>query len=218
MRTIPVVAAVCLVGALLLVGRTNNVTASPRPTEALVANVDLQALVDQSDARKEADVKVREFGAVMFKRFDETSKLKYLTLDEISEYSAALNADPQSDAHKQKVVAIRAESARRADEASTIAAKAGADLTPADKARVTLLSDMEQVRPVALERLNQLYRQNVNTEEARLRRLTLVAIREAVGKVAKEQGFTQVFDTSSLVYSSVDLTPLALVRVRKPKS
>lgn len=218
MRTIPVVAVVCLVGALLLVGRTNNVTASPRPTEALVANVDLQALVDQSDARKEADVKVREFGAVMFKRFDETSKLKYLTLDEISEYSAALNADPQSDAHKQKVVAIRAESARRADEASTIAAKAGADLTPADKARVSLLSDMEQVRPVALERLNQLYRQNVNTEEARLRRLTLVAIREAVGKVAKEQGFTQVFDTSSLVYSSVDLTPLALVRVKKPKS
>lgn len=182
-----------------------------------VANADVQSLFDQSDAKKAADEKVKEFGTTLFKRFEETARMKYLTVDELSEYSAAINAEAPTPMQTQRITAIKKASTDRAEEYSRLLGKPDAQVTAADRARLRELNTMEQARPEALQRLSQIYQRNVDAEEAKLKRLALAEVRQAIAKVAKENGVAEVFDSAALVAAPLDLTPLVLPKVRKAK-
>jgi Skp family chaperone for outer membrane proteins len=189
--------------------------AALRPDQGLVANVDMQRVFAESEARQTASARVRGYAAAVSQRFDETSRLTFLNAQEIGEYSEIINAEKPTDAQKQRAEALKAESAKRADEMQKLSTKKEADLTPQDHARMKELAAVEQQRPQALEGLRRIYQNMVSDEEAKQMNLAQAEVRVLVGKMAKEQGFTEVFDTTALVYAPIDLTPNALLRVKK---
>lgn len=185
-----------------------------RAEQEVVANVDMQRLFMESEARKTAEKNIREYGHLMFQRYEEIARLQYLTPAEIEEYSLAINAPTPTEAQKQRVAALKAESARRTEEAQRLAILKDSEITDKDRARMRELSAMQQQREQAMELLKKLYQQMVNDEEARQSRAAREEIRAAVGKVAKAMGITQVFDSNVLLYATIDLTPNVLPKVR----
>jgi Skp family chaperone for outer membrane proteins len=117
----------------------------------------------------------------------------------------------------QKLTTIKAEAAKRAAEAQTLSSKKDTDLTPADRARIRELSTMQQQQSPVLAQLQRLYQQMVNEEDAKQTRIGMAEVRTVVAKLAKDQGVSQVFDATSLVYTPVDLTTAALAKVAKKK-
>jgi Skp family chaperone for outer membrane proteins len=160
---------------------------------------------------------VKEFGSLLFKRFEETAKMRYLSVDELSEYSSAVNAETPTEMQTQRIAAIKKASTDRVEEYSRLLGKAEAQVTAADKARLRELNGMEQARPDALQRLSQIYQRNVDAEEQKLKKLAIAEVRQTIGKVAKENGVGEVFDSAALVAAPLDLTPLVLPKVRKAK-
>lgn len=185
-----------------------------RAEQEVVANVDMQRLFMESEARKTAEKNIREYGHLMFQRYEEIARLQYLTPAEIEEYSLAINAPTPTEAQKQRVAALKAESAKRSEEAQRLAVLKDSEITDKDRARMRELSAMQQQREQTMELLKKLYQQMVNDEEARQSRAAREEIRAAVSKVAKAMGITQVFDSNVLLYATIDLTPNVLPKVR----
>jgi len=172
---------------------------------------------DESDARKAAEARIVEYGRLMGKRFDEIAGNQYLMSNEIEQYADALNAETPGAAEKQKIDAIKAESAKRVTEAQGLNAKKDAELSAADRARLRELTTMLQQQNLVIKNLERLFQNMVNAKEAKELRLGLAEVRGVISKLAKDQGITQVFDTSSLVYAQADLTQAALLKVQKKK-
>lgn len=210
---------VLILSAALLIGAGPYLVraAGVQAASGVIANVDMQRVYLESDARKAADARVREYGRTLFQRFEETTRLPYLTADEIGEYSEAINAAQPSAAQQQRMAAIKALSAQRAEEAQKLALIKDADLTPKDRARLRELNTLKEQQRPALDRLRQLYQQMINEEDLKQNREANAEVRAIVGRVAKEMGCTEVFDTSSLVYATLDITPNVLLKVKKGK-
>jgi Skp family chaperone for outer membrane proteins len=181
------------------------------------ACVDMARVYAESAAKQKVVVKIREFGTTVFQRFEELTRLSYLTMDELNDYSEALFAQPQTDAQKQKMTSLRAESAKRTEEYQNLSATKDADLTPADRTRLRELNGIAQKQPQVFGQMQAGARQLVNEEEERLTRQGVSEVRDIVSKLAKEQGFTYVYDSNALVVAPVDLTLKAIERVQPKK-
>jgi hypothetical protein len=185
------------------------------PDAGAVANVDMQRVYAESDAKKASDTRVREYGRTMFDRFAQTAQLQFLSAEELSDYSEAMNSEKPTDAEKKKIADLKAESTRRLDENQKLATTPQATLTDKDKERLRILNGYQQQRPQILDRLQKVYQQMVDEEEIRQQRQGMVEVRGIVGKVAKDQGITQVYDATAMVVAPVDLTQQALQKVKK---
>jgi Skp family chaperone for outer membrane proteins len=185
-----------------------------RAEQEVVANVDMQRLFMESEARRTAEKNIREYGHLMYQRYEEIARLPYLTPAEIEEYSLAINSPNPTEAQKQRIAALKGESAKRSEEAQQLALRRDSEITDKDRARLRELSAMQQQREQTMELLKKLYQQMVNDEEARQSRAAREEIRAVVGKVAKAMGIAQVFDSSVLLYAAIDLTPNVLPKVK----
>ena len=208
-----VLTAAILIGAGPYVVRAAS-TPHAAPQEG-PAMVDLMRVYGESDVRKAADQKIEEYGKLMGQRFDEIAGMSYLNATEIRDYSDAQNAEKPTDADKQKLAAIKAESAKRSAEAQALIGKKDSDLTAADRMRLRDLTAMKEQQPSIMGQLQRLYQQLVNNKDTELTRLGVAEVRTIIGKLAKEQGFIQVFDTTAMVYAPTDLTQAALAKVKK---
>lgn len=208
---------VLALSAALLIGAGPYIVraAATRPDAAIVANVDMQRVFAESDVRKGVELKLQEYGGILGKRFDEIARIAYLSPDELSDLSAALNLDKPTEADTKKIATIRADSAKRADEYQSLSAikqPAAKDL-----ARLRELDAMQRQRPLFQERLQKVYQQAVDEEEQRRMRAGMAEVRGIVGKMAKDQGFTEVYDVAAMVYAPVDLTDQAIRKVQTKK-
>ena len=91
------------------------------------------------------------------------------------------------------------------------------NLTDPDKKHLNELSGYQQTRGQVTDRLSKLYQSAVDQEEAKQNRQGLAEIRAVVAKVAKDQGISQVFDTSSMIVAQVDLTEASLKKASSKK-
>ncbi len=214
----PFASNLILIAALFIAAGPYVVRAAgTRLPDGSTAMVDLQRVYGESDARKTADIHTGEYARLMGQHFDEIAAMQYLATAEIRDYSDALNADKPTPADMQKMATIKAEAAKRAAEAQALASKKDADLTPADRKRIGELNSMQQQQAPVLGQLQRLYQQMVNEEDAKQTRLGMAEVRTVVAKMAKDQGISQVFDATCLVYTPVDLTTAALAKVAKKK-
>jgi Skp family chaperone for outer membrane proteins len=206
-----------VLGAALFIGAGPYIVkaAGTRPDSAIRANADIQKLYSDSEIRKSIEAKMRQYGAEMFQRFDETMKLRYLTRDELTSYSQALNAETPTEADKKKVTDIKALSEKRVNEQNLLSSKKEGDLTAADRGRLRELANMLPTQAQALEELRQIYQQMVNDEETKETRAGINEVRALVAKLAKEQGVSEVFDSAAMVVAPIDLTPAAAQRLKK---
>jgi Skp family chaperone for outer membrane proteins len=191
-------------------GLNGNSAADTSP----IANVDMQRLYEESEARVQAENRVRAFSAKVYQNFEETAKLQFITPEETEDFSRAINAEKPADADTKKLASIRNLNKSRADEYQTLAAKPQTSVTAQDKARLRELTTMTQQRPVILDRLQKFYQEAVDEEASKRRRAGFAEVRAAVQKLAKEQSFTQVYDVTAMVYAPNDITEQALKRVR----
>jgi len=208
---------VLILSAALLIGAGPYlVRASITHADApMVANVDMQRVFAESDAKRSLEQKLTEFGATLGKRFDEVSKTQFLNPDEISDLSGALNIEKPTEADTKKIETIKAESQKRAEEYQRLSAVK--QPTDKDLARIRELDALQRQRPLYMDRLQKLYQQAVDEEEQRRMRAGMAEVRGIVGKMAKEQGFGEVYDVSAMVYAPADLTEQAVHKVQAKK-
>jgi hypothetical protein len=208
-----VLSTALLIGAGPYVVRAAGVGADP----GTVANVDMQRLYDESDARRTAIGRVQERARVFSDNFEATMRLQYLSLDEYEQFTNALNAEMPTEAEKKKVAELKAEAAKRADEAQKLATTPQDKLSNQDKERLRLLNGYQQQRQQAMAGLQGAYRIKLDEEDARQNRLGMAEVRSIVTKLAKDQGITQVYDSTAMVVAPVDLTQQALTKVKAKK-
>jgi Skp family chaperone for outer membrane proteins len=182
-----------------------------------VANIDMQRVYSESDARKAAEEKVRDFGIKLGGHFDEIAKMEYLSPAEISDYSVALNAEKPAPADAKKITDLKAASSTRTDEWSALSGKKDADLTKNDRDRMRELTTNRNQRPEVMARLQKIYQAAVDEQEAKENRTGMAEVRTIVAKLAKDQGLSQVYDTTSMVYAPIDLTDQALKKTQTKK-
>ena len=181
----------------------------------ITATVDMQRLFVESDLRTVALRKTDEYGRLMGQRFDEIAGSTYLTPAEVADYSEALQTVPATEASKKKIADLKLKSSKLNDEAQALAAKKDADLTAADKARSRELSLMQASWREAMNRMKQVYQEKVNDEVEKQMRIAQGELRTVVQGIAKQQGISQVFDSTVMVYSKVDLTPVVMGKLKK---
>jgi Skp family chaperone for outer membrane proteins len=208
---------VLVLSVAIIIGASSYVVraAGVHPDQGLVANVDMARVFAESDVRKGIDKNIQAFGSNLGKHFDEIGSTPYLTADEISDYSAALNAENPTDNDKKKIETIKAASAKRVDEVQKLSAVK--QPTPADQTRMRELENMQRQRPVFLDRLQKIYQAAMDEEEQKRTRAGLAEVRGIVGKMAKDQGFSQVYDVTSMVYAPTDLTEQAMRKTQTKK-
>ncbi|HSV72640.1 MAG TPA: hypothetical protein VLH79_02650 [Chthonomonadales bacterium] len=206
-----------IIAAAILIASAPYLLAAARqaPAPGLVVNVDMQQLIAASDARAQADQRLRAYHVQMFERFDRTSRLIYATPEELEQFSEAINADPETDATRQAAAKIEADVQGRREELQRLSAISDSELTDADRARIRALNAMPPQAQHAFSLLRRLYDQRVQRREAVEARRAAAEVRTIVGQIARDRGFSQVFDSTSLVYATVDMTPIALPRVRR---
>jgi Skp family chaperone for outer membrane proteins len=181
----------------------------------ITATVDMQRLFVESDLRTVALRKSDEYGRVMGQRFDEIAGSSYLTPGEVADYSEALQTVPATDASKKKIADLKAKASKLSEEAQGLAAKKDAELNAADKARNRELAMMQAAWREAMNRMKQVYQEKVNDEVEKQMRIAQAELRSVVQGIAKQQGIGQVFDSSVMVYSKVDLTPVVMGKLKK---
>jgi Skp family chaperone for outer membrane proteins len=206
-----VLSAALVIAAGPYVVRAAGIGADPGTT----ANVDIQRIYSESDARRAADDKIRAFGQKLGQNFDEIARLEFLTAAEISDYSAALNAETVTPMETKRIADLKKANADRADEFQTLTVKKDADLTAKDRERMRAIGASRQQRPQVLGNLQKLYQDAVEDEQLKQTRIGVMEIRAIVAKLAKEQAITQVFDTSAMVVAPVDLTDMAIKKAKK---
>ena len=212
---IPFNALVLTVALLIAAGPYVVRAAGVRPDTAITAMVDLQRVFGESDNRKNGYVKADEYAKGMELRFNEIAGLQYLNIQEVKELHQAMNREMQTDADKKRIAELKEANNKRSDEMRTLSTKKEGELTAAEKTRLRDLNALVQQHAANMEDLRRACQDMVNGDLEREMRKGLAEIREIVAKLAKDQGISQVFDTSSLVYSQIDLTPAALLKVRK---
>jgi Skp family chaperone for outer membrane proteins len=212
-NTLVLAAALCIGAGPYVVraaGTGRSADSSP------IANIDMQRVYEESEARLQAEERVKTYSVNAFKNFDETTRLQFQSASELEEFSRAINADKPTDADTKKLAAIRAADASRAQEFAALSAKPQAGISAQDKQRLKELTTMMQQRPVLLDRLQKYYQEAVDEEAAKQRRAGFAEVRATVQKLAKDQGFTQVYDVTALVYAPNDMTD-SVIRKVKPK-
>lgn len=214
MFNVIVLSAALLIGAGPYIVRAAG-TAFVRADNGAIANVDMQRVFAESDARKAAEQKIQEFGQKLGKNFQEISKLPYLTPEEVSDYSVALNAEKPTPEQTKKITDLQGNSAKRVTEAQQLGANK--NLTQKDKDRMKELEDMQKMRPLVQDRLQKVYQQAVDEEEQKQLRLGMAEVRGIVSKLAKDQAVGQVYDATAMVYAPIDLTDQALKKTQTKK-
>lgn len=209
--------SILLLSAALLIGAGPYLVRAvgQQPDRGTVAIVDMRRLFLESDARQANARRVIELDRTLSQRFDQIRQMTYLTGEEIGELNALLNVEKPTEEQKNRIAAIQTEAGKRAEEYARLSTTKDSDLTAQDKMRLRQLNGMAEQHRLAMAQLQQLYQRMVSDEGERQTRQTQAEIRAVVGKLAREMGYTQVFDVEALVYAPVDLTEKALDRVKK---
>ena len=108
-------------------------------------------------------------------------------------------------AEKTKLEATKTAVRDAAKQLQTLVTKA--DKTDQEKELLTDLNGRLQIAQSVLGQWNEVFNNDMDSLGSTLREEAIAQVRAKIGEVAKRQGFTMVFESSVLVYSSTDLTP-----------
>ncbi len=205
--------------ALLVGGGAMIVHAGPHASAPADGNesmglVDMERLYGASDMPLVLAQKSAQLAAEAQKRLETIAAVRFLDAKELQEYGD-LAAKIQPDASQQaRAKELKSLSDMRSAELDTLNIKKAEDLTPADKTRMRALVEMSHL----LERVLPSLRDDLLQDQAErvqvVRRDQISQLRVLVGQVAREKGILHVFDVNALVYSSTDLTPLVLKKLK----
>lgn len=201
-------------GALMSQARQNNAANQPAGLMAgSIAMVDMQRVYLGSTAPHELELKAADIENEMGRQINSILSVPLLNQAELQEYVGILNKPGALPAEKARMTALKTLSDQRATELETLKTKN--PLLPAEKARLNELMEqsrfLNQILPTIREAMN-------GSKKAQMDAIyqeQMAQLRTIVAQIAKQKNIEHVFDTSALVYSGTDLTPLVLQQLNK---
>ena len=182
-----------------------------------MAVVDIERLYNSSDLPQVLAQKAAQLGAQAQERLDALADAKFLDAKDLQEYGDLI-AKVQADAAQlARAKELKALSEARADELSKLQIKQADMLTPKDRMRMQSLVEMSHLIDRVLPSVQSDLAQDQTERLRAIRRDQIAQLRTIVGTVAREKGIAHVFDVNAMVYSSTDLTPLVLKKLKPIK-
>jgi Skp family chaperone for outer membrane proteins len=184
-----------------------------QPAAPSVAVVDMNRVFQASDAPKQLAQQAAEIEGAATKKIQEIAAGAFLEQKEGQEYLQLL-----SKAMPQPADAARIKELRELSEARNKRLQELATKTPLDnmeKKELGELNARKRNMEIILPRLQEDLQADVAARIEGVRRELFAQLRGVVGQVAKDKGVTQVFSSDVLVYSTNDLTPQVVQKVKK---
>ena len=182
-----------------------------------MAVVDMERLYNGSDLPQVLAQKAAQIGQQAQQRIDALSDARFLDAKELQEYGELIGKTAPDAAQQARMKELKALSNRRSGELDTLNVKPADMLTAADKARMRTLVEMSHLVEKVLPSVQNDLAQDQSDRLRAIRREQIAQLRTVVAQVAKEKGVAHVFDVNALVYSSNDLTPLVLKKLKPGK-
>jgi Skp family chaperone for outer membrane proteins len=189
---LPTVAlALTLVGALIIApGFQNNAEK--------YAAVDITKVLEDSNLGKAQNEKLRNAWQVRSDILNFVRENPCLTNEQANDLLTLSLKENLTAAEKTKLEATKTAVRDAAKQLQTLVTKA--DKTDQEK-------ELLQIAQSVLGQWNEVFNNDMDSLGSTLREEAIAQVRAKIGEVAKRQGFTMVFESSVLVYSSTDLTP-----------
>ncbi|GAB4128638.1 MAG: OmpH family outer membrane protein [Armatimonadota bacterium] len=196
---LPTVAlALTLVGALIIApGFQNNAEK--------YAAVDITKVLEDSNLGKAQNEKLRNAWQVRSDILNFVRENPCLTNEQANDLLTLSLKENLTAAEKTKLEATKTAVRDAAKQLQTLVTKA--DKTDQEKELLTDLNGRLQIAQSVLGQWNEVFNNDMDSLGSTLREEAIAQVRAKIGEVAKRQGFTMVFESSVLVYSSTDLTP-----------
>ncbi len=217
MQKINWVPAGILTAALLLGGGMFAVQAKQNKEPAVgldaVACVDIEKVFAASDAPNVLSAASLAFERKAIEQIRAISSVPYLDVAELTEFVENISKSMPTEAQKARAKELHDLSDTRRKQVQDLSAQK--NLMPDEQKFLNEMAERARNLQQAMPRIQT----DLQGNEARIlegvRREQMSKLREIVGKTAKEKGFTHVYDTSSLVYATTDLTAAVLQKLPK---
>jgi Skp family chaperone for outer membrane proteins len=184
-----------------------------QPAAPSIAVVDMNRVFQASDAPKQLDQKAAEIESAAVKKMQDIAAGAFLTQPEGKEYLQLLAKAMPLPAEEARIKELRELSESRSKRMLELSGKN--PLNDMEKKEMTDLNARQRQMEIILPRLQEDLQGDVAARIEAFRRELFSQLRGVVGQVAKDKGVTQVFSSEALVYSTNDLTPQVVQKVKK---
>lgn len=211
-----VITAVTVLAAFVLNGSV--FAADAKASAAVFGCVDMEAVFNASQRKKDNEVKFQAFVGQMQQKVDLRQKNKLLTVDEFTQLADLSTKANATDAEKARIAELLNLAKTRDQEFQALEQKK--DATDPDKARLAVLHDQVAVSDQALKDDATKYADDIAQMRDSLSQEVKVEINKAVESIAKDKGLSVVFNKTAgdvilVVYTSVDITSDVIQKMAK---
>jgi Skp family chaperone for outer membrane proteins len=187
------------------------------PVSGTIAVVDMDRLFEASGGPGQLQEKELELFQEAKQRADIILAAPFLDEAERGELIGLCRLAKPTEAQQTRMKELRGLSDQRAAELQKLETTPNDQLKPADRTRIQELREQNNRLRVLLPELQNAFMVGISEQKQFYRRELYQRLREVVSQVAKEKRVDHVFDALALVYSTTDLTPLAIQKVTKKR-
>ncbi|MDE2128008.1 MAG: hypothetical protein KGJ62_15610 [Armatimonadetes bacterium] len=210
-----VVAMAAALGAFALRSATQRPAAPPPGSGLSIGMVDMNAIYRASAAPNELDAVAQQLQDAADKKIAALQAAQYLDPDQMTQYAKLVGLDTLTPAQQAQKAAFEKTAQQDASDLNTLQTRKTPPLTPQEAARMnTMLQNARLLQEQMPHLQDELQTQGTAALDDK-RRSQLVTLRELVAQEARRKGIDQVFDSSSMVYSSNDLTKDVISKLPK---
>jgi Skp family chaperone for outer membrane proteins len=191
------IAAAVLAGGMLVAGfqggkdKTGIVDVEKVFNDSTFAKSQSENLRNMGEARQSVLVFVNQYRTM---KTEDATKFRDLTI----------KATPLSEAEKAELERIKREAQAAETKYRELSTKAGP--TQDELKTITDLNTRKDANGDLLQQWQQDFTAEVQAKQQTLRGEALTKVKQAIGKVAREQGYSMIFDSQMVPYSANDLT------------
>ncbi|HLJ56192.1 MAG TPA: hypothetical protein VKT77_14220 [Chthonomonadaceae bacterium] len=177
-----------------------------------IGSVDMEDVYNASGAPQDLERAAHQHEIEGEQRINKIMAVPYLEQAELEEYGALIGKASLTPDEEKRFAAIKALNDNRAAELAGLVAKPNP--APQDAARITHLNDLKRTLQNELRpQLIADFRAQNDSMMQEYRHRQIAQLRQEVGRVAKDNGLAHVFDSGTLVYTSVDITKDVIQRM-----
>lgn len=210
-------AALLICGAA--VSRRERIALGRQPNQALtvanVGTVDMDLVYAASGAPAAVAAEEDRAAAETAKEIQHAGDAPYLTQQELGEYLTDLQAAAPTPQQQSREKALLDLSNQRSRQLEALSQKKDADLTADDRATMQALEAESRDIQAALPSVSAELQSDARARVEQFRADQMRSLWKAVGTVAAHRGLADVWDRSSLIYSSNDITADAVKAVSR---
>ena len=178
-----------------------------------LASVDIEKIYAEAGAEEDLIQAAQEKQKDSNNRIQRIAGASYLEPVELEEYGTLIGKLKPTPEEQKRMDALKLLETAREEELKDLSTKKIP--TETEQKRMSYLIGRKSALARELPQVSASFQAQQEDYVAAYRRYQIKALRVEVGKVAKEKGVANVFDSSSLVYSANDLTEAVVSYIKK---